>query len=231
MTILIEACVDSLQGAVVAAQAGADRLELNAALELDGLTPSMGLVDQVMAAVSIPVITMCRPRAGDFCYCAYEWRVMLADAAALADRGVAGIAFGCLNSNTEIDHQRAEEMRARVSSITLVFHKAFDVLWDPIAGAMQLANLGINRIMTSGRCSSSLQGADQIRAIVGAVQGRIEVIPAGGVTSANAANIVYKTGVNQLHGSFSGGKPREFMRIRNEIRRTIAALAENQKAD
>jgi copper homeostasis protein len=225
MTILIEACVDSLQGAVVAAQAGADRLELNSALELDGLTPSMGLVDQVMAAVSIPVITMCRPRSGDFCYSACEWRVMMADAAALADRGIAGIAFGCLNADHQIDRQRIEEMRARFSSITLVFHKAFDAILDPINGATQLANLGINRLMTSGRCRCSYEGAAQIRAIVSAAQGRIEVIPAGGVTSANAADIVAQTGVDQLHGSFSGGKPQEFMRMGNEIRQTIAALA------
>ena len=49
--VLIEVCVDSLEAAQVAEQAGAHRLELNFALELDGLTPSPGLVKAVLDQV------------------------------------------------------------------------------------------------------------------------------------------------------------------------------------
>ena len=70
---LVEVCVDSLEGALVAEQAGADRIELNVALELDGLTPSPGLIQAVFDRVNIPVISMVRPRSGDFCYRDHEW--------------------------------------------------------------------------------------------------------------------------------------------------------------
>ena len=108
--ILVEVCVDSLEGAIVANESGADRLELNLALELDGLTPSSGLVAEVLDSVSIPVITMCRPRSGDFCYSEKEWQTMLSDSRHLADLGVAGIAFGANLENGQPDMPRIEQI-------------------------------------------------------------------------------------------------------------------------
>ena len=107
--ILVEVCVDSLEGAIVAAEAGANRLELNYALELDGLTPSAGLVEQVLSHVSVPVIAMCRPRASDFCYTEREYQTMIADARRLKEQGVAGVAFGFVDVTGALDQERTIE--------------------------------------------------------------------------------------------------------------------------
>lgn len=219
--ILVEVCVDSLEGAIVAAEAGADRLELNLALELDGLTPSAGLVQQVLEAVSIPVITMCRPRAGDFCYSEKEWQTMLADARRLAEFGVHGIAFGANTNKCAVDQSRVTQMRELVPSIELVYHKAMDALRDPVAEITRLVSLGVDRVMTSGGVPSSLDGAQQISELRSAADGQIEVIPAGGISSANALQIVELTGVDQIHGSFSEGQPKNYAAVGKAIRRTI----------
>lgn len=222
--ILVEVCVDSLEGAIVADQAGADRLELNLALELDGLTPSSGLAAEVLDSVSIPVITMCRPRSGNFCYSAKEWQTMLADARHLADLGVAGIAFGANLENGQPDMPRIEQLRKLLPSVELVYHKAMDALAQPTVAIWQLIGAGVDRVMTSGGVPCSLDGAGQIKELVEAAAGEIQVLPAGGVTAANAAEIVGLTGVDQIHGSFSGGQPSNFVAVGNEIRRAVEAV-------
>ncbi|MEM7784022.1 MAG: copper homeostasis protein CutC [Planctomycetota bacterium] len=85
--MIVEVCVDSAESAQLAASAGADRLELNLALELDGLTPSAGLVQQVISSVEIPVIAMARPTSGNFVYSNHQWRTILSDIDFLVKNG------------------------------------------------------------------------------------------------------------------------------------------------
>ena len=78
--IVIEVCVESADDAAAAAAGGADRVELNAALALDGLTPSPGLLREARrAAPKTQFIATCRPRGGDFCYTRREFRALLVD--------------------------------------------------------------------------------------------------------------------------------------------------------
>ena len=91
---VLEACVASVADAVAAAQSGADRLELNVGIELGGLTPTVGLLEQVKDAVDLPVLVMLRPRAGGFCYSALEKRVMVRDAHVFMERGADGVSKG-----------------------------------------------------------------------------------------------------------------------------------------
>ena len=79
---------------MAAADGGADRLELNSAMELGGLTPSHGLLTEVAQAVHLPVIVMIRPRGAGFQYTESELRVMQRDAELLLTLGASGIAFG-----------------------------------------------------------------------------------------------------------------------------------------
>ena len=63
----LEVCVDTIEGARAAAENGADRIELCAALSEGGLTPSTGFMS---TAARLPVTTyaMIRPRRGNFIY-------------------------------------------------------------------------------------------------------------------------------------------------------------------
>jgi len=216
--VIVEACVGSLDGALIAQQAGADRIELNLALELDGLTPSPGLVSLVSQAVRIPIITMARPRAGDFFYTESEWETLLADATWQLENGADGIAFGCLDSNGQVDQDRCRQMRSLSGTHEVVFHKAFDEVADWASGLEILIESGINRVMTSGQQPTAMAGIETLSAIFELADGRIEVLPAGGVGSVNALKILEKTGCNQIHGSFSSGADGDVL---NEICRTV----------
>jgi len=204
-TTLVEVCVGSVEAASIAQSAGADRIELNSALQLDGLTPSAGLVKLVTERIRIPVIAMARPRAGDFCYDAQEWETLKADVSWLLENGADGIAFGCLTKDRQVDLERCDQIRELAGDAELVFHKAFDEVANFEIGLEILVESGINRIMTSGGRPTAMEGLSTISSVVSQADGRIEILPAGRVTSENAVRIVAETGCDQIHGSFSSG--------------------------
>ncbi len=203
--ILVEACVGSLAEAQVAQDSGAHRIELNSALELDGLTPSAGLVSRVTEKIRIPIIAMARPRAGDFHYNDDEWETLKSDARWLLQNRVGGIAFGCLTADRTVDLARCREIRELAGDAELVFHKAFDEVARWQAGLELLIEAGINRVMTSGQQPTAMEGLTTITAIVLQAKGRIGVLPAGRVSSENVVHIVTESGGNEVHGSFSSG--------------------------
>ena len=208
--ILIEVCVASCASAAAALEAGADRLELNSALELDGLTPQVELVQWVIEQSTIPAIAMARPRAGDFCYSSAEWTNLLADAESLLAAGATGIAFGVLTKCCQVDVSRCVEMRKLAGNAELVFHKAFDEVHGPELALERLIDTGIQRVMTSGLSPTAMTGAAVISQLIQQSQGRIEILPAGRINAGNGPELVAQTGCRQLHGSF-GRNPERSM--------------------
>ena len=110
-TILLEVCVDNVHGLAAALAGGADRIELCAALDVGGLTPSAGLM-RAAAGSPIPVVAMIRPRAGDFRYDAAECAVMLADIDAAHAAGLQGVVLGASREDSRVDHRTLELLLA-----------------------------------------------------------------------------------------------------------------------
>jgi copper homeostasis protein len=199
MAILVEVCISSVADARAAAAAGADRLELCGCLELGGVTPSVGAVEAVLEATSLPVVVMTRPRAGGFAYDRDEFAVMLRDAERFIQLGAAGIVFGMLDRNGRVDRARSEELIACAGARETVFHRAFDFVRDWRTELETLVDLGCTRILTSGGAPTALAGAALIRQMVETAAGRIEILPGGGIGGDNVAEIIRVTGCQQVH--------------------------------
>lgn len=200
--VVLEVCVASLEDSVIAERAGADRLELNVALELGGLTPSSGLLAEVKQAVRIPVVAMVRPRGAGFVYSTSELRVLFRDAESLLAQGADGLAFGALSLDRELIESVAREIVRLAGARETVFHRAFDLVADPGRAARQLADWGVTRILTSGQASSALDGSAALARWQRDLAGRIQVLPAGGVRPDNIVTLLEQTGCRQVHGSF-----------------------------
>ena len=198
--ITIEVCCGSLDDVVRAAQAGADRVELNSALFVGGLTPSVGSVLEAKARVDIPVISMIRPRAGGFCFTELEFETMLRDTREIAKAGADGFAVGFLTAEGWLDEERCKIWVEAAGNRELVFHRAFDIMKnEPEQVLPRLAELGFKRILTSGREPSAPAGADMIRRCVEI--GVVEVLAGGGVRAGNVQELVRSTGCQQVHFS------------------------------
>ncbi len=197
--VLVEVCVSSFDDAVAAIDAGADRIELCAALEVGGLTPSFGLIERVVAAVDKPVMVMVRPRVGDFTFSDDDLETMLADIDAARRAGAAGVVFGFLDERGGIDPARTRQCVAAAAGLQTVFHRAIDFAADPVAGVETLAELGVTRVLTSGGARRAIDGVDAIRQMLARTAGRLEVLPGGGVRPTNVRQLIEATGCDQVH--------------------------------
>ena len=216
--MLLELCVASLDDALVAEQGGADRIELNSALSLGGLTPSLGLLSAVRAAISLPIIAMIRPRAGGFHYRSGEFICMQRDVDLTLSHGAEGIAFGILDEDGNIDLPRCRQIMRQAAGRPVVFHRAFDVVPDPAIALEQLIDLGIARVLTSGGAETAIAGAETIRRLREQAAGRIEILPGSGIRPHNVAALLAITGCEQIHASLSALGYDRSTQARPEIR-------------
>ncbi|HTA29827.1 MAG TPA: copper homeostasis protein CutC [Candidatus Cybelea sp.] len=201
--IKLEICTASVEDCVKAELGGADRVELNCALMLGGLTPSLGTLRESRAAAKLPIISMIRPRPAGFCYSRAEFTVMQRDAEAALAEKADGIAFGILTAAGALDMPRCRQMMKLAAGCQAVFHRAFDVVRDPLKTLEQLIDLGVTRVMTSGQEASAYNGAANIAEYIRHAAGRIEILPAGGINRFTVADVIQRTGCDQVHASLS----------------------------
>lgn len=204
-----EACVETFEEALLAEKLGANRIELCSDLANDGLTPSFELMQKVCSKLKIPVMAMIRPRAGDFVYLAEEISQMKNDIDLAKKAGVAGVVFGLLNLNNQIDSENTRLLATYASPLPVTFHKAIDLLKNQVEGVQILSEIpGIKRILTSGGKATALEGQETIRKMIKEANGQIIILVAGKVTNANVEEIQKLTGATELHGRRIAGELR-----------------------
>lgn len=197
MSVLVEIVCCSVDDCVQAERGGANRIELCSALNAGGLTPSLGLVREAKQRCGLPLMTMVRPRPGGFCYSDGEFETMRRDIELVGEAH--GLVFGVLDDSGFVDEERCKRLVRDCGDRQKVFHRAFDVTPDPFAALEQLVDLGFTRVLTSGQASSALEGTDLIRRLIECADGRIEVLPGGGIRATNANLIVERTACDQVH--------------------------------
>ena len=200
---LFEVCAGSVQDCINAQLGGADRVELNSALHLGGLTPSLAMLKLVKEKTSLKVICMDRPRAAGFCYDDVEIETMFEDAKILLENGADGISFGFLNSDATINVTETKKMVELIHQYQkeAVFHRAFDCVDDPMHAIKQLIDCGVDRILTSGLQPTAMQGTSVLEKLQSAFGDQIELLAGSGINANNIRALKEQTGLHQFHGS------------------------------
>ena len=199
--LIFEACVETLEEALAAEQAGANRIELCSALDQDGLTPSPELTRQCVAQLSIPVVAMVRPRGGNFCYSEAEFRQMEIEIEFFRQSGVAGVVFGLLTDENFIDFEKTERLVKLAFPLEVTFHKAIDYSANVLRSFEELNRIdGLTRVLTSGGMDTAWNGSEVLKQMNNLPERRISIVAAGKVLPGNRMQIAEFTGINELHG-------------------------------
>ncbi len=201
MSVLLEVCAQSYVSAMIAQEAKADRIELCAALEVGGLTPSPSLMLAVRRDLTIPICVLVRPRAGDFFYTDEEFEIIKNDVMWCRDNGMDGVVVGCLDEKNELDLLKMKELARLAYPMEVVCHKAFDRTPTPSVSLDKLISWGYDRVLTSGGAKNVVEGAAELQRLVKQAEGKIEILAGGGVRSDNVVALVKSTGVQQVHSS------------------------------
>jgi len=200
---VLEVCVDNIRSATAAKQGGANRLEVCGPLAVGGTTPSAALVEQCVDLGDIDVMVMIRPHCGDFVYDQADVRTMLRDIEIAKSAGANGVVFGALTDDRKIDLDVCRQLTEAAESMQVTFHRAFDVVDDPVKALEQLAELKVDRILTSGQSAKAIDGLPLIKSLIAAAAGRVTILPGSGINSKNVSSIILETGGCEIHASCS----------------------------
>lgn len=201
---ILEVCTGSLQSVINAVKGGAQRIELCSALSLDGLTPSLGLIKTVRKMFpKLTIHTLIRVREGDFCYNEGEIKVMETDIKEILSYTDA-IVCGALTADGDIDIATTRRLIDACEGKPFTFHRAFDVCRNPLKALDELAALHCTRVLTSGQAPTAETGIPALKEYIKHTEGRMTILPGGGVTPLNAKKILAETGATEIHGSASG---------------------------
>ncbi|HEU2159689.1 TPA: copper homeostasis protein CutC [Streptococcus pneumoniae] len=206
--MIYEFCAENVTLLEKAMQAGARRIELCDNLAVGGTTPSYGVTKaavELAANYDTTIMTMIRPRGGDFVYNDLEIAIMLEDICLTAQAGSQGVVFGALTADKKLDKPNLEKLIAASKGMEIVFHMAFDELSDEDqAEAIDwLSQAGVTRILTrAGVSGDSLEKRFvHYHRILEYAKGKIEILPGGGIDLDNRQTFIDQVGVTQLHGT------------------------------
>ena len=206
--MIYEFCAENVTLLEKAMQAGARRIELCDNLAVGGTTPSYGVTKaavELAANYDSTIMTMIRPRGGDFVYTDLEIAIMLEDIRLTAQAGSQGVVFGALTADKKLDKPNLEKLIAASKGMEIVFHMAFDELSDEdqLEAIDWLSQAGVTRILTrAGVSGDSLEKRfAHYHRILEHAKGKIEILPGGGIDLDNRQTFIDQLGVTQLHGT------------------------------
>ena len=206
--MIYEFCAENVTLLEKAMEAGARRIELCDNLAVGGTTPSYGVTKaavELAANYDTTIMTMIRPRGGDFVYNDLEIAIMLEDIRLSAQAGSQGVVFGALTAEKKLDKANLEKLIVASKGMEIVFHMAFDELSDEdqLEAIDWLSQAGVTRILT--RAGVSGDSLDKrfvhYHRILEHAKGKIEILPGGGIDLDNRQTFIDQLGVTQLHGS------------------------------
>ena len=206
--MIYEFCAENVTLLEKAMEAGARRIELCDNLAVGGTTPSYGVTKaavELAANYDTTIMTMIRPRGGDFVYNDLEIDIMLEDIRLTAQAGSQGVVFGVLTADKKLDKPNLEKLIAASKGMEIVFHMAFDELSDEdqLEAIDWLSQAGVTRILTrAGVSGDSLDKRfPHYHRILEHTKDKIEILPGGGIDLDNRQTFIDQLGVTQLHGT------------------------------
>ena len=199
MALLEIACFRA-DDAIVACNAGADRIELCEDREAGGTTPSLESLLTVRQHVNIPVFVMIRPRGGNFNYSDLEFNQMKADIDTFKPRAD-GYVFGILDQQHRVDIEKTAELVRRAHPLPCTFHRAFDEVRDHSQALEDVITAGCHAVLSSGGAQSAVTGTSLLSELIQRSRGRITIMPGGGVRAKNVNEIRERTGASMYHSS------------------------------
>lgn len=201
MKRVLEIACFNLESALLAQEAGADRIELCENYAEGGLTPSEKLISDTRRELKIPVHVIIRPRGGNFLYSEVEKEEMKRSILFCKENAVNGVVFGCLLADKSVDVATCQELKKLAAPMSVTFHRAIDECADISKGLEALIDLGFNRVLSSGGEAAALEGKERLRALHASFKNKIIILPGRGIRSGNLMELVEATNCFEYHSA------------------------------
>lgn len=200
MSLLEIACFNKAS-AFIAAESGADRIELCANVKEGGTTPKLNDFREIRNSFDLPIFVMIRPRGGNFVYDSAEFSEMMKDILRFDRAGADGFVFGILDKKNEIDVKRNQFLVDTAEEKPCTFHRAFDRVVNPENALQQVIDCGFQTVLTSGFAANVDNGKEALKKLVATSQNQLNILVGGGLRSSNIDEIREYTNAKYFHSS------------------------------
>jgi copper homeostasis protein len=179
---------------------------------------------------------MIRPRVGDYTYSEDEIDVMRRDIDAVRAAGLAGVVIGASLPSWQLDEKTITRLAEHAAGLELTLNRTVDMSPDPLAAVDLALSLGFHSILTSGGSLKAPDGVETIAAMVRRAGDGLEILAGSGLNPDNARQLIERTGVRAVHGSFSAPWPDideklvRFGYIASDARETSLAAVRRMKS-
>ena len=202
----LEICCTSVEEAIAAEKAGANRIELCEDLTVGGISPSLDAIQQTTSKLRIPIHLLIRSRAGNFVYSNQEIQTMLQQIEQALKYPIEGIVVGALSNEGKINLEQAALFRMAAPNKKCFFHKAFDEIENQSEALEQLIALKYDGILTSGGAVSVIEGQIQLQQLVQQAGNRLLIMPGGSIRSNNLSSLHETVNASWYHSAASSAK-------------------------
>jgi copper homeostasis protein len=223
--IKLEIAVFSVEAALAAIKAGADRIEFCENPQEGGTTPSFGSLSTLISLTSKPVFPIIRPRGGDFLYTENEFNAMRSDILMVRKLDYPGVVLGLLNADGSIDTVRTKRLVDLASPMEVTFHRAFDRCNDPFKALEDIIATGCKRILTSGQVPNAADAMPLLKKLVEQAGDSIIIMPGSGVRSNNIKEIMQATGAKEMHSSARKMQASQMLYSKDSMNENLQATA------
>lgn len=196
--MVIEICCSSISSVKNAINYGANRIELCQDLRNDGITPSIRLLNSAIKISTKPINVLIRPRIGDFFYNSEEIKLIEYEIKQIKSLPINGIVIGILNRKNDLPINVLKKLAQIIKPLDLTFHRAFDIVNNPIKSMNKLIEIGFDRILTSGQSDTAEKGLKMLLELKEKASGKISIMPGGGINE-NNCHIFLNNGFNEIH--------------------------------
>ena len=196
--MVIEICCSSISSVKNAINYGANRIELCQDIRNDGITPSKRLLNSAIKISTKPINVLIRPRIGDFFYNSEEIKLIEYEIKQIKSLPINGIVIGILNRENDLPINVLKKLVQIIKPLDLTFHRAFDIVNNPIKSMNKLIEIGFDRILTSGQSDTAEKGLKMLLELKEKANGKISIMPGGGINE-NNCHIFLKNGFNEIH--------------------------------
>jgi copper homeostasis protein len=198
--MLLEVIATSVADALEAERGGASRIELVRDLARGGMTPPPGLVQEVLAAVTIPVRVMLRSCDGFSAGSDAEVTRLEEKAQELAQLSVDGLVLGWVTADGAADQGVTARILAAAPNLRATYHHAFEALADQSAGLSALMAMpAIDRVLAHGGRGTWEEKLDRLEALQAAAGSRVTILVGGGVTEDAVRLIAARPSLREVH--------------------------------
>lgn len=201
MKKILEIACFNLSSALIAQEAGANRIELCENYHEGGITPVDELINEARKKIKIELYVIIRPRAGNFLYSESEFELMKNQILFCKKTNIDGVSFGILTSDGEVDVTRCMELTELAKPMECTFHRAIDETNDLYEAIKNISDCGFTRILSSGGSNNAVNGSGQLQKMIELAAKQIKIMPGGGIRSENLMQLMNHTKANEFHSA------------------------------